>query len=113
MVCMMFRELLVSMRPRQWYKNLVLFVGIVFSLKFSNPLMLSQVALAFVVFCMLSGGEYILNDVLDVEKDSKHPKKRNRPLACGRLNACRMDGEASRTDAAIAANWRPTCGVMG
>ena len=78
-------NLLTSMRPKQWYKNLLLFVGIVFSLNILNFSMWFNVISAFVIFCMLSGSEYIINDILDVKKDRQHPVKRKRPIASGEL----------------------------
>jgi len=73
------------MRPKQWYKNLILFVGIVFSLNLLNFQMWLNVIAAFAIFCMLSGSEYIINDIIDIEKDRKHPTKRKRPIASGEL----------------------------
>jgi 4-hydroxybenzoate polyprenyltransferase len=81
----MLKELIISMRPQQWYKNLVLFAGIVFSLNLLNFQKWLDVIFAFIIFCMLSGGEYIINDILDIEKDRKHPKKKTRPIATGKL----------------------------
>lgn len=81
----MIKELIISMRPRQWYKNLVIFLGIVFSLNLLNFNLWIDVISAFAVFCALSGSMYIINDIIDVEKDKNHPKKRNRPIASGKL----------------------------
>lgn len=81
----MLKELIVSMRPHQWYKNLVIFVGAVFSLNLLSFNLWPKVLLAFAVFCLLSGCEYILNDVFDMENDRKHPKKCKRPIASGAL----------------------------
>ena len=81
----MLKDLIISMRPKQWYKNLILFVGIVFSMNLLNVQMWLNVIAAFAIFCMLSGSEYIINDILDVEKDRKHPTKRKRPIASGEL----------------------------
>jgi 4-hydroxybenzoate polyprenyltransferase len=75
------------MRPKQWYKNLVIFIGIVFSLNLLNFNLWINVILAFVAFCLLSGSIYIINDYLDIEKDINHPKKCKRPLASGRLKS--------------------------
>lgn len=82
----MFKELLVSMRPKQWYKNLVIFIGIVFSLNLLNFSLWINVFSTFIIFCLLSGSIYIINDYLDFEKDRNHPKKCKRPIASGKLN---------------------------
>jgi len=81
----MLRAALESLRPRQWIKNLVLFAPLVFAKRAFDPDSLVRAGLAFVVFCALSGAVYVLNDLKDVEKDRRHPTKRLRPLASGRL----------------------------
>jgi len=81
----MLKNVLVSMRPRQWYKNSLLFLCIIFSANLLNASMWLTLLLAFIYFCMLSGGEYIINDIVDREQDKKHPTKSQRPLASGRL----------------------------
>lgn len=78
-------NLIESIRVRQWYKNVLLFLGIVFAGKLADPSSWISVALAFALFCLLSGGEYLVNDVLDRDRDRLHPEKRNRPIASGRL----------------------------
>ena len=74
-----------SLRPRQWPKNLLVFAGLVFSLNLFNLTDLLRTLAGFVVFCLLSGGVYLVNDLADVEKDRLHPLKRLRPIASGRL----------------------------
>jgi 4-hydroxybenzoate polyprenyltransferase len=74
-----------SMRPHQWTKNLVVFAGLVFSRNFQEQALLLRSAEAFVVFCLLSGVIYIINDIADIEKDRLHPTKKNRPLPAGLL----------------------------
>lgn len=81
----MLKYLLVSMRPSQWYKNTLLFVCIIFSGNLLNVSMWATLVLSFVYFCMLSGGEYLINDILDRERDKKHPVKSRRPIASGQL----------------------------
>ncbi len=83
----MFKDILISMRPKQWYKNLVIFIGIVFSLNLLNFNLWINAICAFIGFCLLSGSIYIFNDYLDVEKDRNHPTKCKRPLASGKLKA--------------------------
>lgn len=81
----MIKELIISMRPRQWYKNLVIFIGIIFSLNLLNFSLWIEAIGAFAIFCVLSGSIYLINDIIDIEKDKNHPKKRLRPIASGNL----------------------------
>lgn len=78
-------DIIKELRPQQWYKNVLLFVGIVFSQNMSHIDLWLSVLLSFVVFCTLSGSVYIINDIVDKEKDLMHPVKRNRPIASGRI----------------------------
>jgi 4-hydroxybenzoate polyprenyltransferase len=77
--------LVASLRPRQWTKNLLVFAGLIFSRGLHEPVLLARSTLAFVLFCLLSGGVYLINDVLDAERDRAHPQKRHRPVASGRV----------------------------
>ncbi|MBT3180890.1 MAG: decaprenyl-phosphate phosphoribosyltransferase [Deltaproteobacteria bacterium] len=74
-----------SLRPKQWTKNLFIFAGLLFSQNLTNYDMLLTTISAFGLFCALSGAVYLLNDLVDIEKDKLHPVKCKRPLASGRL----------------------------
>ena len=76
-----------AMRPRQWVKNLALFVGIVFAQRLLSLSIFERAVIAFVAFCMASSVIYLLNDLLDLENDRQHPVKSKRPLASGALPA--------------------------
>ena len=82
----MLTSIFVSLRPRQWVKNLFVFAGLVFSQKLFTPSVWPALG-AFAVFCALSGSVYLLNDAADREKDRLHPDKKWRPIASGRLPA--------------------------
>ena len=78
-------HLLLSLRPAQWTKNLLVFAGLQFGLKLRDlPSVLDAVS-AFVVFCVLSGVVYLVNDVADRESDRQHPLKSQRSIASGAL----------------------------
>ena len=81
----MLLALLQTLRPRQWIKNLFVAVPLMFGQKLDDPVSLMITAGAFALFCLVSGCVYILNDLVDVEKDRAHPVKRNRPIPSGRL----------------------------
>ncbi|HEX2293668.1 MAG TPA: decaprenyl-phosphate phosphoribosyltransferase [Gaiellaceae bacterium] len=81
--------LLEAMRPRQWTKNLLLYAGIVFAAEVEDPDRWVQATAAFVAFCLASSAAYIFNDVRDVESDRRHPLKRHRPIASGRVQPYR------------------------
>jgi 4-hydroxybenzoate polyprenyltransferase len=78
--------LLQGLRPKQWTKNLLLFAGVLFSQHLTDPRMLLRAAGGFVAFSLLSGSVYLLNDLTDIEADRRHPLKRLRPIASGRLS---------------------------
>jgi 4-hydroxybenzoate polyprenyltransferase len=73
-------------RPQEWIKNVFVFAGLLFSGKFSDPGAVLEATLAFVAFCGISSAGYYVNDLVDVELDRKHPKKKYRPLAAGELS---------------------------
>jgi len=73
------------MRPRQWTKNLLLFAALIFSQNLFNPALAQNVIISFIIFCILSGSVYTLNDLIDLKADRAHPKKSTRPLASGKL----------------------------
>lgn len=75
------------MRPRQWPKNAFVFAAVIFDrqLSLSNLAPLGRSLATFVLFCLISSSIYIINDLIDVEADRKHPTKRNRPIASGKL----------------------------
>lgn len=73
-------------RPQEWIKNILVFAGLLFSGKLNQPHDVLEATLTFVSFCMISSAGYFVNDLVDVELDRKHPKKRLRPLAAGELS---------------------------
>lgn len=74
------------MRPHQWTKNLLVFAGVGFGEKLTDPKSAALAAGAFAVFCLLSSSVYLINDVHDREADRQHPDKKNRPIASGALS---------------------------
>jgi 4-hydroxybenzoate polyprenyltransferase len=79
------KQIILSMRPKQWTKNIVLFVALIFSQNLFYGQYFLRVLEAFILFTLLSGSVYIFNDLIDIEKDRCHPKKSQRPLASGKL----------------------------
>jgi 4-hydroxybenzoate polyprenyltransferase len=73
------------MRPKQWTKNAFVLAALVFDAKLFVPHYLFKAVAAVALFCAISGAVYLINDLVDVEKDRQHPAKRNRPLASGQL----------------------------
>lgn len=74
------------MRIKQYIKNFFVFSAIIFSNNILNTNLLLKTFLAFACFCLISSSAYALNDAIDMDKDKKHPKKRNRPVASGRIS---------------------------
>jgi 4-hydroxybenzoate polyprenyltransferase len=73
-------------RPQEWVKNVFVFAGLLFSGKFNHPHDILLATLAFISFCAISSAGYYVNDLLDIDLDRKHPKKKFRPLAAGELS---------------------------
>lgn len=114
------------MRPRQWTKNGIVFLALVFSVgqeyHLSEPSSWVPKALealvAFACFAMVSSAEYLINDIRDVEADRAHPKKRYRPIAAGLLPAQTAWSAAivlavAGNAAAFALNWHMGLVILG
>ncbi len=79
-------NILISMRPKQWIKNLFVFAPLAFSKSLLVFPINIKALIAFIIFCLLSGAVYIINDIVDRNEDKKHPIKILRPIASGRLS---------------------------
>jgi 4-hydroxybenzoate polyprenyltransferase len=93
-------SLIISIRPGQWTKNLLVFAGLLFGLRLFDPVAVTDATLAFVIFCGLSGAVYLLNDVRDRESDRQHPLKARRPIASGAVSVPLAIGTAAVLGAA-------------
>ena len=80
------RPVLRLLRPRQWIKNLLLFAALVFARQLFVPRSIGLACLAFVAFCLASSSVYVINDLVDAERDRQHPEKRARPIASGEVS---------------------------
>jgi 4-hydroxybenzoate polyprenyltransferase len=79
-------SLIISIRPGQWTKNLLVFAGLLFARRLFDPAALFEASLTFAIFCGLSGAVYLINDVLDRDSDRQHPLKARRPIASGAVS---------------------------
>ncbi|NFS25532.1 decaprenyl-phosphate phosphoribosyltransferase [Clostridium sporogenes] len=80
------KGIIALMRPKQWIKNFFVFAAVIFSGNLMNEGILKNNIITFILFCLTSSTIYILNDIVDIEKDRKHPEKKNRPLPSGRVS---------------------------
>src|SRR3989338_7379404 len=81
----MFKHLKI-LRPQQWYKNLLIYLPLIFGkqlLDFNNFL---TITLGFISLCLISSANYIINDIIDLKKDKQHPEKSKRSLASGKVS---------------------------
>jgi 4-hydroxybenzoate polyprenyltransferase len=79
-------NVLISLRPRQWAKNLLVFAGLLFGLRLFDVMAVERALAAFGIFCLLSGAVYLINDIADRDSDRQHPHKAQRPIASGALS---------------------------
>ena len=80
------KDYIQLIRVKHWLKNGLVFLPLFFSINFLNKEMLVLSLLAFIIFSITSSIVYVTNDMADIEKDKKHPVKKNRPLASGRVS---------------------------
>jgi len=81
-----FRDVVTLVRPKEWTKNTLVFAALIFARQLFEPALAIRAALAFVALCAVSSGVYAANDAIDADRDARHPVKRNRPVAAGRVS---------------------------
>ena len=79
------REYLRALRPQHWLKNLLAFVPLLAAHLLSQPALLARALAVFLAFCCCASSGYLVNDLCDLSADRRHPLKRLRPFASGRL----------------------------
>ncbi|MCB9451820.1 MAG: decaprenyl-phosphate phosphoribosyltransferase [Anaerolineaceae bacterium] len=73
------------MRPKQWTKNVIIYAGLVFDGQLFRPEPFILTTISFILLCLAASTIYVVNDLVDIERDRQHPKKKYRPLASGQL----------------------------
>lgn len=81
----MISGLIKTLRPKQWTKNGFIFAALIFDVKLFQLEPLIKTAIGFVLLCLISGTVYVINDLVDIEKDRQHPTKKNRPIPSGQV----------------------------
>jgi 4-hydroxybenzoate polyprenyltransferase len=82
----MLKGLVISARPSQWVKNLIIFAALIFAKEYEIPEKIGLAVLTFAAFCLGTSAVYLFNDVLDRNNDKKHPLKSKRPIASGKVS---------------------------
>jgi decaprenyl-phosphate phosphoribosyltransferase len=80
------RAAIAALRPKQWVKNILVFLPAAAAGSLDSASVAANAGVAFVAFCLVSSGTYVLNDVADVDADRRHPVKHRRPIAAGELD---------------------------
>ncbi len=95
-----------ALRPRQWSKNVLVFMAPAAAGVLSHGEALAHAFGAFGIFCAVASGTYLLNDALDAEADRRHPKKRHRPVAAGAISErAAVSLGLALAAAGLAASW--------
>jgi 4-hydroxybenzoate polyprenyltransferase len=109
------KALLRGIRPNQWVSNLVIFAPLVFSQNLFDPGLLVRVSIGFALFCGLSGAVFLTNDIIDRERDRRHPRRSQRPVAAGQLSV-RQAGAAAvvlvMVSLIVSFLWQPVFGLI-
>lgn len=83
---MRLRKMIIKLlRIQQWYKNLLIFLPLIFSGNLFNVEALTITSIGFFALCLISSSQYIINDIIDIKKDKLHPEKKYRPIAAGKI----------------------------
>ena len=107
-------DVILLLRPMQWVKNVLVLLPFLFAIEIAwsvdstgdIPALLGKLAIVFLAFCSLSSGVYVLNDLLDRDADRRHPRKRYRPIASGRVEtAVALTLLVVLTGVGLAAMW--------
>lgn len=80
------KDLILALRPKQWTKNVFVLAALIFSKQVLVLPQLARTGLALVIFCFLASAGYLINDLIDLEKDKIHPVKSSRPLPAGKIS---------------------------
>ncbi len=91
----MIKDLWQALRPPQWIKNVVVFAAVIFARQYHDVDKLLYTVIAFGCFCLISSTVYLVNDIVDRERDRSHPTKKNRPIAAGRISVGLASGIAA------------------
>ncbi|MEK6822285.1 MAG: UbiA prenyltransferase family protein, partial [Nanoarchaeota archaeon] len=83
---MALHDILRLLRPQQWYKNLLVFLPLIFVDQLFSPDLFPSVLLAFLALCLVSSAGYTFNDIIDRQSDRKNPEKKHRPIASGAVH---------------------------
>ena len=81
----MIAGIIKTLRPKQWTKNGFIFAALIFDVKLFQIEPLVKTIIGFVLLCLISGTVYVINDLVDIEKDRQHPAKKNRPIPSGQV----------------------------
>jgi 4-hydroxybenzoate polyprenyltransferase len=82
----LLRSIFTAIRPHQWSKNILLFVSIAAAHRLLDVEALNRTVIGFLAFSLIASATYLINDLVDLETDRVHPRKRFRPLAAGELS---------------------------
>lgn len=82
----MLKSIIKLVKPKHHVKNIVVFIPLVFSLKFLNLHSTLCALISMLAFCLVVSAVYVFNDIIDIESDKQHPIKKNRPIASGKIS---------------------------
>ncbi|MHC4982222.1 MAG: decaprenyl-phosphate phosphoribosyltransferase [Planctomycetota bacterium] len=104
-------------RPGHWIKNVIVLFPVIFAMRIGDGQAWLKAGLAAVAFCLASSAAYVINDIYDRDKDSRHPRKSGRPLASGRMSLAAAAGEgiilaAAAAGVAFSVNWLTAVTVL-